>query len=225
MAVEVPREKVERRAKQLLTVCQDKRKKISKRGNAFYASLLVPSFSCSFSLFSLSVLVLFPGTSCHWLASLALGLTQRFWVVCIHPKLQAGGDHCPWWISPAEHFMAQKVTVTSEESMALSASCSSLTMVQISCHWGHHPSWTARKIGIKRWKKSIVSSNPVLCLLRQSHREPWSEPHWTPTCRELHPCPPSLIPRVSPLILIMLLQCLVHLWHFISRNCCATNAA
>lgn len=197
MTVEVPREKVERRAKQLLTVCQDKRKKISKRGNAFYASLLVPSSSCSFSLFSLSVLVLFPGTFCHCLANLALGLTQRFWVDCIHPKLRAGGDHCPWWISPAEHFIAQKVTVISEEFMALSASCSSLTMVQISCHWGHHPSWTARKIGTKRWKKSVVSPNPVLCFLKQSHREPWSEPHQTPTYRELDLCLLSPIPRVT----------------------------
>lgn len=72
---------------------------MSKRRNAFYASLLVPSFSCSFSLFSLSILALFPGTVCHHLADLALGLTQRFWVVCIHPKLWAGGDHPrPWLI-------------------------------------------------------------------------------------------------------------------------------
>lgn len=99
LTVVVPHEKVERRAEQILTVCQDKRKKISKRGNGFYASLLVPSFSCSFSLSSLSVLVLFPRTFCLCLANLALGLTQRFWVVCIHPKLWAGEDHCAWWFS------------------------------------------------------------------------------------------------------------------------------
>lgn len=74
--MEVPCEKEERRAEQILTVCQDKRK-INKRGNAFYASLLVPSFTCSFSPFSLSILVLFPGNFCHHLANLALGLTQR----------------------------------------------------------------------------------------------------------------------------------------------------